>query len=87
MYSSLNEINSPEINISTAEDPIEYDLAGLCQVQTHKDIGLDFARIVTVNAEIDLVLLQELGELVYPGGGVEILKLVADVRAGKLIQF
>ena len=46
LYSSLNEINSPEINISTAEDPIEYDLAGLCQVQTHKDIGLDFARII-----------------------------------------
>ena len=43
LYSSLNEINSPQINISTAEDPIEYDLAGLCQVQTHKDIGLDFA--------------------------------------------
>src|SRR5205814_5961348 len=39
LYSSLNEINSSEINISTAEDPIEYDLAGLCQVQTHKDIG------------------------------------------------
>src|SRR5436853_1985714 len=38
LYSSLNEINSPEINISTAEDPIEYDLPGLCQVQTHKDI-------------------------------------------------
>src|SRR5207248_9377504 len=30
LYSSLAEINSPEINISTAEDPIEYDLAGLC---------------------------------------------------------
>ena len=34
LYSSLNEINSPDINISTAEDPIEYDLPGLCQVQT-----------------------------------------------------
>ena len=45
LYSSLNEINSQEINISTAEDPIEYDLGGLCQVQTHKDIGLDFARV------------------------------------------
>src|SRR5436309_5481891 len=46
LYSSLNEINSDEINISTAEDPVEYDLAGLCQVQTHTDIGLDFARIL-----------------------------------------
>jgi predicted nucleotidyltransferase len=49
--------------------------------------GLDFARIVTVNADINLVLLEELGDLVYAGGGVEILKLVVDVRAGKLIQF
>ena len=49
--------------------------------------GLDFARIVTVNNSLDTSLLSELGELVYSGGGSEILKLVADVRAGKLLQF
>jgi type IV pilus assembly protein PilB len=61
LYSSMNEINSPEINISTAEDPIEYDLAGLCQVQTHKDIGLDFARILRafLRQDPDVILVGE----------------------------
>jgi type IV pilus assembly protein PilB len=61
LYSSLNEINSPEVNISTAEDPIEYDLPGLCQVQTHKDIGLDFARILRafLRQDPDVILVGE----------------------------
>ncbi len=61
LYSSLNEINSPEINISTAEDPVEYDLAGLCQVQTHTDIGLDFARILRafLRQDPDVILVGE----------------------------
>jgi len=61
LYSSLNEINSTDINISTAEDPIEYDLAGLCQVQTHKDIGLDFARILRsfLRQDPDVILVGE----------------------------
>src|SRR5437879_13723027 len=61
LYSSLNEINAPDINISTAEDPIEYDLAGLCQVQAHKDIGLDFARILRafLRQDPDVILVGE----------------------------
>src|SRR5215471_991559 len=61
LYSSLAEINSPEVNISTAEDPIEYDLAGLCQVQTHKDIGLDFATILRafLRQDPDVILVGE----------------------------
>ncbi len=61
LYSSLNEINSPDINISTAEDPIEYDLPGLCQVQTHKEIGLDFARILRafLRQDPDVILVGE----------------------------
>jgi len=61
LYSSLNEINAPDINISTAEDPIEYDLPGLCQVQTHKDIGLDFARILRafLRQDPDVILVGE----------------------------
>jgi type IV pilus assembly protein PilB len=61
LYSSLNEINSPDINISTAEDPVEYDLAGLTQVQTHKDIGLDFARILRsfLRQDPDVILVGE----------------------------
>src|SRR5215467_7159461 len=61
LYSSLNEINFPDINISTAEDPIEYDLPGLCQVQTHKDIGLDFACILRafLRQDPDVILVGE----------------------------
>jgi type IV pilus assembly protein PilB len=61
LYSSLNEINSPEINISTAEDPIEYDVTGICQVQTHKEIGLDFARILRafLRQDPDVILVGE----------------------------
>ena len=43
LYAALNEINTPEWNISTAEDPIEYTLPGLNQMQMKKDIGLTFA--------------------------------------------
>jgi len=65
LYSSLNEINSPDINISTAEDPIEYDLSGLCQVQTHADIGLDFARILRafLRQDPDVILVGETRDL------------------------
>jgi type IV pilus assembly protein PilB len=61
LYSSLAEINSSEINISTAEDPIEYDLPGLCQVQTHSDIGLNFARILRafLRQDPDVILVGE----------------------------
>jgi len=61
LYSALSEINSPDVNISTAEDPIEYDLAGLCQVQAHSDIGLDFARILRafLRQDPDVILVGE----------------------------
>ncbi|MFI5317898.1 MAG: ATPase, T2SS/T4P/T4SS family, partial [Myxococcota bacterium] len=44
LYSALNEIRSPDINIQTAEDPIEYTLPGINQMQVHRDIGLTFQR-------------------------------------------
>ncbi len=43
LYSALSELNTIERNISTAEDPIEYNLHGINQVQMHEDIGLNFA--------------------------------------------
>ena len=43
LYSSLSSLNSPEVNISTAEDPVEFNFAGINQVQMHEDIGLNFA--------------------------------------------
>jgi type IV pilus assembly protein PilB len=43
LYSALSDVNKPGINISTAEDPVEYNLHGINQVQMHDDIGLNFA--------------------------------------------
>jgi type IV pilus assembly protein PilB len=43
LYSALSELNGIECNISTAEDPVEFNLAGINQVQMHEEIGLNFA--------------------------------------------
>jgi type IV pilus assembly protein PilB len=43
LYSALQRINTPEVNIITAEDPVEFNLAGINQVQTREQIGLNFA--------------------------------------------
>lgn len=48
--------------------------------------GADFIRIVEANKDIDLKKLSEFGDLVYPEGGKEILKLVADARAGNTLE-
>lgn len=43
LYGSINELNSPESNIVTVEDPVEYQLEGINQVQVNSAIGLTFA--------------------------------------------
>jgi len=43
LFTSLSLLNSPEVNISTLEDPIEYEIEGVNQTQVHPDIGLTFA--------------------------------------------
>jgi len=43
LYSSLAKINTPETNIMTAEDPVEFNLPGINQVQVRENIGLNFA--------------------------------------------
>src|SRR3954470_13298463 len=43
LYSALQRINTPEVNIMTAEDPVEFNLGGINQVQTREQIGLNFA--------------------------------------------
>jgi type IV pilus assembly protein PilB len=43
LYAALNEINRPEINITTIEDPIEYNLSGINQTHVRSEIGLTFA--------------------------------------------
>lgn len=53
LFSALQEIAAPEINIQTAEDPIEYTLAGVNQMQMHKQIGLTFATALRCYLRMD----------------------------------
>jgi len=61
LYSALAERNSPGINISTVEDPIEYTLPGLTQVQVIRDKGLDFAQALRsfLRQDPDVILVGE----------------------------
>ena len=46
LYAALNELNTPDRKIITAEDPVEYYLPGVNQVEIRHEIGLDFARVI-----------------------------------------
>lgn len=61
LYSALAECNSPGVNISTAEDPIEYTLPGLTQVQVIREKGMDFASILRafLRQDPDVILVGE----------------------------
>jgi type IV pilus assembly protein PilB len=61
LYSALAERNEPGINISTAEDPIEYTLPGLTQVQVIREKGMDFAAILRafLRQDPDVILVGE----------------------------
>jgi type IV pilus assembly protein PilB len=43
LYGAMNHLNQPDVNILTAEDPVEYTMSGISQVQVREDIGLTFA--------------------------------------------
>ncbi|MFA5257406.1 MAG: GspE/PulE family protein [Opitutales bacterium] len=62
LYSALNEINDPDTVIRTAEDPIEYTLPGLCQMQMHRKIGLTFANALRsfLRQDPDIILVGEI---------------------------
>ena len=61
LYSALAEINDPGVNISTAEDPIEYDLPGVTQIQANAAINLTFAAILRafLRQDPDVILVGE----------------------------
>jgi len=61
LYSALAEKNSPGINISTVEDPIEYSLPGITQVQVIREKGLDFATALRafLRQDPDVILVGE----------------------------
>jgi type IV pilus assembly protein PilB len=65
IYSALAELNKPETNISTAEDPVEFNLEGINQVQMNADIGLTFAHALRsfLRQDPDIIMVGEIRDL------------------------
>jgi type IV pilus assembly protein PilB len=61
LYSALAELNDSETNISTAEDPVEYNLKGINQVQINEDVGLSFAAALRafLRQDPDIIMVGE----------------------------
>jgi type IV pilus assembly protein PilB len=62
LYSALNELNSPVYNIITVEDPVEFQIPGINQVPTKKDIGLSFANALRsiLRQDPDIIMIGEI---------------------------
>jgi type IV pilus assembly protein PilB len=62
LYSALAQLNDAGTNISTAEDPVEYNLPGINQMQTHEDIGLNFAAALRsfLRQDPDVIMVGEI---------------------------
>ncbi len=62
LYSALSELNKSSTNISTAEDPVEYNLHGINQVQQHDEIGLNFAMSLRsfLRQDPDIIMVGEI---------------------------
>jgi type IV pilus assembly protein PilB len=62
LYSALNELNNPQWNIITVEDPVEFQVPGINQVPTKKDIGLSFANALRsiLRQDPDIIMIGEI---------------------------
>jgi type IV pilus assembly protein PilB len=65
LYSAIHTVNSPDINIMTAEDPVEYNLKGVNQLQVHDDIGRTFGTALRsfLRQDPDVILVGETRDL------------------------
>ncbi len=65
LYAALNELNDIETKILTAEDPVEYDIDGLCQCQVNTEVGLTFAKALRsfLRQDPDVILVGEIRDL------------------------
>ena len=65
LYAALATLNSPDIKILTAEDPVEYDIDGLCQVQVNPEVELTFAKALRsfLRQDPDVILVGEIRDL------------------------
>ena len=62
LYSVLSQLNKPEVNIMTAEDPVEYNFSGINQVQIKEEIGLTFASTLRsfLRQDPDIIMVGEI---------------------------
>ncbi|NUP89767.1 MAG: type II/IV secretion system protein [Candidatus Sumerlaeia bacterium] len=65
LYAALGTINTPETKIITVENPVEYQLEGVCQVQVNEEIGLDFAAALRsmLRQSPDVIMVGEIRDL------------------------
>lgn len=65
LYSFLDAMNRAEVNISTAEDPVEFNVDGINQIQVHPDIGFDFAAALRsfLRQDPDVIMVGEIRDL------------------------
>ena len=73
LYAALNELNTPDKKIITAEDPVEYYLPGVNQVEVRHDIGLDFARVIRamLRQAPNIILVGEMRDLETAQMGIQ----------------
>ena len=72
LYSALSRVNTPEVNIMTAEDPVEYNLMGINQVLVRNEIGLTFAAALKafLRQDPNIIMIGEIRDL--ETGGIAI---------------
>jgi type IV pilus assembly protein PilB len=65
LYAALAELNDIETKILTAEDPVEYDIDGLCQCQVNTEAGTTFAKLLRsfLRQDPDIILVGEIRDL------------------------
>ena len=65
LYSALSRINTPEVNVMTAEDPVEYNLDGINQVLVNDDVGLTFAAALKsfLRQDPNIIMVGEIRDL------------------------
>jgi type IV pilus assembly protein PilB len=65
LYASLNKLNTTQVNIVTVEDPVEYEIGGICQVQVNPKAGITFSRGLRhiLRQDPDIIMIGEIRDL------------------------
>jgi type IV pilus assembly protein PilB len=65
LYSALSRVSTPEVNVMTAEDPVEYNIDGINQVLVHEDVGLTFAAALKafLRQDPNIIMVGEIRDL------------------------